>query len=74
MKDETNLNEQEGRLCDLLFEVSDDLNFINMVMGLADDLELFDECSDFIEQNPDCTKGDIYKFIADSCETEIVEE
>lgn len=74
MKDETNLTEQEGRLADLLFDVEDDPDFVNTVMEMADELDVFDETSGFIESHPNCTSSDVYRFVCSYVEIEITED
>ena len=77
MKDETNLTPQEQRLCDLLFEIcgdEEDLDFVNDIMEIADDYDIFDEISEFIEATKGCTKDDVFRFFDRTIPIELVDD
>ncbi len=68
------LNPQEKRLANLLFEVTDDEIYINTVMNMCSDGDLFDETADFIEENPECTESDLLEYIASFTEIEYIDD
>ncbi len=64
IKTNDELNPDEERLADLLFQVKDDEEFVNTIMMMADYDDIIVETADYIEANPICTESDILKFMA----------